>query len=366
MRGDYAASSEFMNLGIIIGTDGKINILKETLRVCAPLCKTIVVCDTGNWVINHDIKSTVLSYPNTKYVFPNYRTEFRLFDARVTMAENLPQGEWFLHMDGDERPSFGLLNDWKKLTDKLDSESIYVGVLPGVPHFGGVRLEPSIESLETCAEGKVFFSKAVIVKNQPPVQAVNHGNHSDWKSSDGRYHHVGHHFLDNRIYYYVHSKTYFQKINGHMMCGHNVYGVNWYIEPENEEWKSVVELNNKYGLKTSNDVSRYILEHDDYPDEILDRMFTLGCNSPQKSVAILFGTWALYIRRISDKITEEQYAEDSKKLVAHFSTNIHRSIDRIYPISFDQSLSFRDRYVSLLNEGTYCGHRCCTYGDIQL
>lgn len=361
-----------MNLGMIIGSDGKLNTILGTLQVAENRCKKIVICDTGNWVVNSNIKDLIESYKNTTYILPMRSTVFNLFDARTTVMNSFDQDEWFLFMDGDERPSLSLFEDWNTITQTLNERNIKIGTISGSPHFYGERLNPTPEWFETVDRKSVshsnLFVKKIVVKKSFSVKSVNHGNHSDWMSNDGLYEYVGNGFIKNKTYYYIHIKTSFQKANGHVMCAHNIYDVNWHL-PTNElvHHQKILELNNKYGLFTSNDVVKFIMEHDDYPNELLEYMLFLGHESKNASLAIFLGIWAFYISLISRKISVSDCSRKSEILRKRLKENISLNADLPFKnISYDETKTFKENYIELLNEKVVCNNFCCKYGNIQL
>ena len=113
-----------MNVGMIIGSDGKLNVILNTLKILSHKCKTIVICDTGNWIINPSIEEKIKFFKNVKYIPCGGVGSYFLFECHKIIQRNLPLDEWFLYLDADERPCSNLLDDWDGITNKLDELQI--------------------------------------------------------------------------------------------------------------------------------------------------------------------------------------------------------------------------------------------------
>jgi hypothetical protein len=321
---------KIMILTMSIGCDGKLNLILNTIRVSINYCKKIIIVDSGNWIINPNVEQILTSISDKIVYVKNITSELNFQFTSYNMIYDLIEDEeWFIYLDADERLSKNTMRDWNYITDYIQCNKYNIGLIVGMCHIDKWKNFDEDKMFEI--EDSLLFKKPIIVKKCKDVRVTYSSNHCSFTDNDK-------HLYISKInksspYFYTHLKTSFQNFHGVILCSHNNME-HICVESTNSYYKDIKSLNIKHGLNTNNDLVKYIVINNDFPDEILDYYDTC-INSDNNQISHYYPNWSKWIRKMKTGID----------------------------VPFN---NLRDNLVYYCNESIYCNKTCCNYDDTQL
>ena len=321
-----------MKIGMTIGCDGKLNFILDTIRVCESYVNEFIICDTGSWNLDNSIHEKIINSSNKIKYFrlPIDSNDLNFLPlSHKLIYSKLNENDWFLYLDSDERPNLYTLQDWNFITSYLESKNSSIGLITGLLHKEDYR-NFNDETIFNISD-ELFFKKSIVVKKCEDNKVYSSTNHSGFANYKNEF------FISKinkgRPYYYTHVKTDFSQINGAIFWSHNnleSLGIN----KDNEIYVRILSLNEKYGLLTSNHVVKYIIDNNDFPDEILNYYDELT-SSHNNEISFYFSGWSKYIRRMKSGIN----------------------------MTFN---NLKENFIYYSNSYDKCKMTCCKYDLIQL
>lgn len=112
------------------GADNRYDLLKRSVEIASPYFDVVHIVDSGST----DLTASLKEYEKVIYT----RYEFFSFENVLsTFLRHMQDGDWFIVLDSDEIPSFGLAKNFKAVVQKLGSEGHNCGRTPNVHHYNG-------------------------------------------------------------------------------------------------------------------------------------------------------------------------------------------------------------------------------------
>lgn len=304
-----------IHLKIIYGCDDRYNIVKEIIPTCKAYWDTITIYNCGN----RESTDKFTNLPD------NCRVEY--FDAFFGdmesvlrgMVKSVPEGDWFMWLDADERPSQLMLDNIRADTEYLEANGYNSCRFPSLAHQNG-QIYQVIDSFPTSEEHMsekkraVYAARKYLKKDRLYITS-NVGAHYDYWSANG-----------DREYYFPHPVNH---IKGHEQIGQSC-ALKSFTIPLNDsgfpkhaeilaspEYQRLRAFQKETGVRTSPQLFRKV-------------------NIEKDAEFIAKYTCLLESFRDSKLWTFQEMA----KLLSH-------------PVNFDTNIY-------------KCGRVCCKYGDIQL
>lgn len=303
-----------IHLKIIYGCDDRYNLVKEVIPLCKDYWDTITIYNCG-------VREFTDKFTNLP---SNCRIEYYdgffgdMESVLRGMASSVPEGEWLMWLDADERPSQLFLDNIRADVAYLEGHNHNVGRFPSMGHKDGMVWQNinGFSNAEDYAAGKTtLYAARKLVRKDGLYITSNIGAHYDYWCSSGERSWYFPHFID-------HMKSEAQEGQA---CA-----LKSYTNPLNdskfplhagilasEEYKLLRQFQRETGVKTS----------------------------PQLFCKVNVEKNQEFITRYIELLTK---FKDSKIF------------------TFKEMTKLLDTAVNFDTIAHYCGRPCCKYGDIQL
>ena len=301
------------HLKIIYGCDDRYNIVKDTIPVCRDYFDTITIYNCGN-------RESTDKFTNLP---ANCRIEYfdHFFGDMESilrgMMKPIPENDWFVWLDADERPSPMFLRNLKQDVVFLEEHNYNFCRFPSLAHQDGMTwatLYDFPQTVEAYRCSQTYAAMKFIKKDKLFLRS-NFGAHYDYYSANG-----------NRDYYFPHPICHIKASNQvPQSCALKSYTIDTndcrltqYKELlASDEHKRLREFQRETGIKTSPELFRKV-------------------NIEKDPVFI-----KKYTKLMESYVDSKLYTfKEMSGLVKH-------------GMNFD-TVVFR------------CGRECCNYGDVQL
>ncbi|MDB5388805.1 MAG: hypothetical protein JWM11_4451 [Planctomycetaceae bacterium] len=183
-----------VHLCIMAGADNRYKYLLDTVRLSQPFFAAIHIIDTGST----DETESLGQFRNVRHRrLHGWKDNWPL--AYSQAVRDVPDQDWFLFLDSDERPSQLLLDHLANDLLQFDLEGINCAYLPGIMHLSGHPVECETTDLEALlktwpATHEEFVSspcwtKRILIKITPETYVKANGGHCGFFQANerGRY-----------------------------------------------------------------------------------------------------------------------------------------------------------------------------------
>jgi len=315
------------HLRILYGCDDRFDIVINTVNVCEKYFDSITILNSGPAEFYEKLTNAVTG----KVVVRQLNKFLEIESCRRAMVDDVPENEWVLWLDADERPSPELLNDFDNVLNLAEKENFNVVRFIWCEHTEGVMcpIHPNIpKTHEEFAQnhgGHYFMPSRLIKKQKNMCVSSNFGSHETFilKNEKQMYN-------SNIVFHMTSHLQYHQSI---VFSG--------FLNPF-----SHVNCANLQTLRECIDRKKYIMLR-----EFQKKTNVYTSNDFVKKIKI-------------EK--DEIFIEDVKKLFSSF-----RDADQSGPsnsdITFNYMLDFCEKYNLDVESPHYpCNKSCCVYNGIQL
>lgn len=317
------------HLRILYGCDDRFEITSGTAKVCLPYFDTIKILNAGLHEFYQRLRDGVP--PEVK--IQQLHRFLEIESSRRALIDDVPQGEWVLWLDADERPSKELLADLDKVVTHYDQGGYDIIRLIWAEHTNGVPTPikmpiPSADDLEKHGGGGYFMAKR-FTKIKPGIRIISHfGAHEEFVNEETK--------LGYAPYLIHHHKSTLQYCQSVVLSGFMNPMVHANVStPERfkaflefPQFKALKEFQRKHRVFTSNDLVKKLKVDKD--TAFKEELKTLFMSFPD---------------------TLERVEMDHKDVL----------------ITFKFMREFAEKHDLNVQSPHYpCGRDCCKYGDIQL
>lgn len=303
-----------IHLKIIYGCDDRYNLVKEVIPLCKDYWDSITIYNCG-------VREFTDKFTNLP---SNCRVEYYdgffgdMESVMRGMMQSVPEGEWFMWLDADERPSQLMLDNIRADTDYLEAHNYNSCRYPSAGHEGGMIWQNlhALPDYETYISGKhtTYAARKYLKKDRLYITS-NFGAHYDFWSASG-----------DRAYYFPHYVDHMKsKAQYHQACA-----LKSYTNPLND---------------SKHDKHAAILASPEFSRLRAFQRETGVITSPQLFVKVNVEKDAAFIAKYS-------------ALMASFKDS------SIW--TFKQMAGLVDYGMNFDTVAYYCGRECCKYGDKQL
>lgn len=317
-----------IHLRILYGCDDRLEYVKDCVEVCKDYFDSIGITNSGPKEFYDKLSNTFDSN-----ISINHLNNFLdIESARRLQLSDVPENDWVLWLDADERPSQDLLDNIRNMCEKADSEKCHIINLVWFEHCEGTPTPPLKDMIEKAEKAEkswpnqeyVFSPSRLIKKVKEMTLKSNFGAHEcfDFVGSKRKY----------EPYFVIHNKAhimYYQSIvfsgflNPIVHANANFEGLNKLFK--SKHYIALKEFQKKHKTFTSNDIVRKLkIEKDETFKAELKELF------------LSFPSWP-EDRDLDEIITF--------KFMNHFAKNYDLNVDSPY---------------------YKCGHECCKYKNTQL
>lgn len=318
------------HLRILYGCDDRYEITSATATVCLPYFDTIKIVNAGPHEFFNRLRSGVP--PQVK--IQQLHRFLEIESCRRALIDDVPQNEWVLWLDADERPSPELLADLDAVVTKADTTGCDIIRLVWAEHTNGVPCPikepiPPAEELEKTG-GAGYFMARRFTKVKPGIRVISHfGAHEEFVNENSKIMYAPYKIHHHKSFIqYCQSVTFSGFLNPMVHCNCST----------NERMKAFLGLpqfvalkafQKKYRVFTSNDLVRKLkVEKDPVFRAELKELFLSFPADPGKMKSM-----------------------DHADLM----------------ITFKFMHEFAEKWdLDCNSPHFFCGHPCCKYGDIQL
>jgi hypothetical protein len=358
-----------MNIIFLVGIDGKKNTILSTVKALSGYENVnCYIYDIGNYIINPEIEQELKLYKFVNYIKKENIGTFFVADAYKDFINIMPKNEWFMVFDGDERPGPAILQNYKQITDFLDSKKLSTGSCTDIPHWFGNSKSLVEHNKMTLEKADNTFKKNIFIKNDDSIFMENTGNHCGLYSKNHAGTYVGHCLYEDKniVLYYTHIKTTFHQHNGTVLWSCKNFKESIGVVDENE-LSLLNEFYDRYKISTSNDFVIQLLNNKVFLNEVTDFFMTLNkCKA--KTLSISYPMWAVSIKRFANLITDEELDLYIKECDVIYRNTINEPVSNFYKneyieIKYD---NFIDNYKHNINRYVYCQKECCNYKTTQI
>lgn len=301
------------------------NVLFPTCKVISPYCSNIIIthCGPPSQLHRYNFYKEI---NNVKIVSYDYKGNAE--DVLRHMMTMVPENEWALILDSDQRPSELFLKNIDNSIDTLNSIDCKIASFPTLHHeyqddilniFGNDYPQTQVE----VDQKHTYTIRSLCKINNDFSIKSNNGMHYSFRSANNR-----HHYFPYPVNHY---KLYFEYFSSIFLCGYSNPKVHSFSDREKEldiinagKYEEFDALKLKLNMPTSN--------------EFKDRAYNKTI--PQEFI---------------DFFSNPSLSKENNPNTSHF-------LDHGYKFCMNYKFSF---YRSFSNS-RYCGNPCCKYGDIQL
>lgn len=169
------------HLRILYGCDDRFEITSATAKVCLPYFDTIRILNAGPHEFYQRLRDGVPPEVKVQQLHKFLEIE----SSRRAMIDDVPQNEWVLWLDADERPSKELLADLDNVVTHFDQNGYDIIRLIWAEHTNGIPCGvkmplPSAEELERVGGSGYFMAKR-FAKIKPNMRVISHfGAHEEF------------------------------------------------------------------------------------------------------------------------------------------------------------------------------------------
>lgn len=320
------------HLCILYGCDDRKEIVNDTLLVCNKWFDSITILNSGPKEFSKNILSEL--YLNVRIIDLNYFLEIE--SCRRAMISTIPDGDWVMWLDADERPSLELLKNLDSIISSAEENKYNVIRFIWAEHTEGIPIPvkmPIPTTHEEFQEGgsHSYFMPFRFLKKQPDMQvSSNFGAHELFTLIDQKVMfspHMVHHMKSHLQYYQSVVFSGFLNPFVHVNCSDisklkECVGLPEYVR--------LTELQKKYKTFTSTDLVRKIKI--DRDSEFISDLYALFMSFPMEDVNSGLG---------------QQHNEKY--------------------ITFKFMRIFAEKYnLNVESPHFRCGLSCCNYNGIQL
>lgn len=320
------------HLRILYGCDDRFDIAVNTVKVCNKYFDTITILNSGPKEFYEKIKNNIPINVEVKQLEKFLEIE----SCRRAIIEDVPNNEWVLWLDADERPSPQLLNDFDNMLNLADSGDFNIIRLIWCEHTEGIRCpvhEPIPKTHEELKNGlnvNYFMPFRLVKKEECIGVASNFGAHELFVLNE-----------ENIMYspnIVFHMKSHIQYYQSVVFSG--------FLNPFAHVNCSNLEL------------LRDCLNHKNYVDL---RKF-------QKRTGVF--TSNDFVRKIKIE-KDESFIKEVKELFFSFNnTDISGGLGMQHNnigVTFKFMKDFAEKYNLNVESPHYpCNNPCCVYDDVQL
>lgn len=318
------------HLRILYGCDDRYEITSATAKVCLPYFDTIKIINAGPQEFYERLRQGVPSEVKVQQLHRFLEIE----SCRRALIDEVPQNEWVLWLDADERPSKELLANLDKLVSDADANGYDIIRLVWAEHTNGTPSPirepiPSSQELERTGGAGYFMAKR-FTKIKPGIRIISHfGAHEEFVNRNSKMlfapYRIHHH---KSFIQYCQSVTFSGFLNPmvHAKCP-TMECMSIFLQLP--EYIALKAFQRKHRVFTSNDLVRKlkIEKNMEFKAELKDLFLS--------------------------------FPADSEKT---------RQIDHsdLY-VTFKYMNEFAEKWDLDVNSPHFpCGRDCCKYGDIQL
>lgn len=310
-----------IHLRILYGCDDRLEYVKDCVEVSKNYFDSISITNSGPKEFYDKLVNTFGSDLSINHLNSFWDIE----SARRLQLSDVPENDWVLWLDADERPSQDLLDNIRKICEQAEEEKYHIISLVWFHHCEGKPTSTLKEMIERANKAENVFSPGRLIKKVKEMTLKsNFGAHEcfDFCGSKRKY----------EPYLVIHNKAPIMEYQSIVLSGFlnpivhgnaNFEGLNKLFK--SEHYIALKEFQKKHKTFTSNDIVRKLkIER----DEIF--------KSELKELFLSFPSWPE--DRDSDEIMTFKYMN-------HFAKNYDLNVDSPY---------------------YKCGYECCRYTDIQL
>ena len=232
-----------MNITITCGRENRHYYLDRIVRITRDHVDAIHIIDTGST----DKTETLSDYDKVNYVrVNNWKNDFD--QLMSVMIEQVPNGEWLLHLDSDEIPTQALVSNMNDCIDTLESRGRNCGFVPNVPHWEGEAAswnDPYMPQSHEEWEKKPVWCKGAIHRKDADLKPSSLGAHHGPIRDVLSFEYIG-------PYCYNHMKNHGQLANSVVM--HSILFLDTFdVEPGSEDYLIIDGFREKYNIEATNE-----------------------------------------------------------------------------------------------------------------
>jgi len=167
------------------GADNRGHYLRRSYEFCQSWFDSFHISDTGATDVTTQLTAELLGDPRVRYkkIPESYLQQPSWLEAIEQVIADIPDGDWFLFMDSDERPAPTLLRQLRRAVAIADAQDCCQYLITGLLHIDGAPEEVSANALlrqpttEEEFHNSGIWVKGNLIRKVPELQITAAGAH---------------------------------------------------------------------------------------------------------------------------------------------------------------------------------------------